>query len=999
MGIEAGEPGVSVDQVMAEPVAPPRAAGHIPHIEAGDERMLSPEAARQLISELRLRQVDLEMRNAELRGTQRVLKASQARYHDLYDRAPVGYLALSEEGLILEANLTAATLLGVPRDALLQQPLAQAILPEDQDIYTRHRSRLLETSAPQVCELRMLRQGAQVSHFWARLESILVQDAEGEAPGLRLTLSDITEPKEIEEKALQRHQFLQHALDSLSHPFYVINVHDFTVEAANKAAHAGRMPPGITCYALLHGRDQPCEGSGHPCPLHEVLATRRPVVLEHVHLDQDGGFRNVEVHGFPITDSQGNVVQMIEYTLDITDHKRAEAALRASEEKLRKLFEILPVGISVLDSSRNIQLTNPALARILGLSQDQLQSGAYAARTYLRNDGTEMPPGDFPSVRAARERQPVRDVEIGLVKEDGEEIWTNVSAVPLPYADWSVIVTTADITRRKRAEIALQQVHDDLERRVHDRTAELLDLNRLLRAEIAERERVQEDLRASEERFRQLADNTDQVFWVADLATRQPLYISQAYEDLWGRAPQSLYDHPSSFYETIHPEDRQRVELALDQASQEEQVAQFQLVRPDGSLRWAQLRVFPVRDAQGRVYRLAGIAEDISDQVQAMQLLERRVAERTHQLSALLRIASGMTLTLELGSLLEQILDGLEVLVQYDAAVIYELQGEELVAVAHRGRGAPVDLVPGPLCLAESAIAQSALSGREPLLLSHVQARTDDSLLVPVSDWASCGIAAPLAMQQRALGLLVLYSRLPESYSPQQAELLLTLANQAAVGIENAHLYEQLPALAVIEERQRLARDLHDSVTQTLFSANIIAETLLRTWDQDPEGVRRRLPQLHRLTSAALAEMRTLLLELRPAALAEMPMSDLLRQAVDAFSGRTRTAASLSVAGQHRLPEAVQIALYRIVQEALNNVAKHARATEATIHYQSEPGGVTLRIRDNGRGFDPDLLPPGSMGINILRERARAIGATLSITSQPGDGTEIMVVWTEAPAG
>ena len=129
------------------------------------------------------------MQNEELRRAQGELEASRARYFDLYDLAPVGYFTLSEQGLILEANLTAAGLLGVGRSALVKQPLTRFILPEDQDIYYRHRKQLFETGAPQVCELRMLR--ADAAPFWARLEATEAQDADG-APVCRAVMSDIT---------------------------------------------------------------------------------------------------------------------------------------------------------------------------------------------------------------------------------------------------------------------------------------------------------------------------------------------------------------------------------------------------------------------------------------------------------------------------------------------------------------------------------------------------------------------------------------------------------------------------------------------------------------------------------------------------------------------------------------------------------------------------------------------------------------------------------------
>lgn len=375
--------------------------------------------------------------------------------------------------------------------------------------------------------------------------------------------------------------------------------------------------------------------------------------------------------------------------------------------------------------------------------------------------------------------------------------------------------------------------------------------------------------------------------------------------------------------------------------------------------------------------------------------LMHRVEMRTRQLSTLLQIASGMTLTLELGSLLDLILDGLQLLVEYDGAIIYGLQGEEMVALSDRGVHSSLVPCPSSVPMLESALAQRLVTERRSLVLSSIEGQPTDRLLAAVSEWACCAMAAPLIVRDRVVGLLLLYSSSPRFYTDQHSALLLALANQAAVCIENARLYEQAQALAVLEERQRLARDLHDSVSQALFSANAMTEALPRLWDRDPEAVRRYLPQLHRLTSGALAEMRSLLLELRPAALAEMELGELLRQAVVAFSGKSRTRASLKLVGSRPLPMAVQFTLYRIAQEALNNVAKHSRAAEVEVCLQMESDTVKLAVCDDGRGFDPARLPPGCMGLSILRERARAIGATLDICSRPGEGTEIVVSWTE----
>ena len=158
--------------------------------------VLSPEAARRALHELRVHQIELEMQNEELRRTQEELEGSRARYFDLYDLAPVGYFTLSEQGLILEANLTAAKLLGVARGALVKQPLSRFVLREDQDIYYLHRKALLETGAPQAWELRVLKKDA--APFWVRVEATTAQGADG-ASVWRAVVSDITETKRAEQ--------------------------------------------------------------------------------------------------------------------------------------------------------------------------------------------------------------------------------------------------------------------------------------------------------------------------------------------------------------------------------------------------------------------------------------------------------------------------------------------------------------------------------------------------------------------------------------------------------------------------------------------------------------------------------------------------------------------------------------------------------------------------------------------------------------------------------
>ena len=259
-------------------------------------------------------------------------------------------------------------------------------------------------------------------------------------------------------------------------------------------------------------------------------------------------------------------------------------------------------------------------------------------------------------------------------------------------------------------------------------------------------------------------------------------------------------------------------------------------------------------------------------------------------------------------------------------------------------------------------------------------------------------IGAPITVSGQSFGLFGVAYCEPHSPSFDEQRVVQALAQRAALAIQNARLFEQAQQVATAEERQRLARELHDAVTQTLFSASLIAEVVPRLWERDPEQGRQRLEELRRLTRGALAEMRTLLLELRPAALIETPFGQLLRQLAEATASRSILSIDVQALDEERpLAPEVQIGLYRIAQEALNNVAKHAGASGASIHLRRRVNGLDLHLIDNGRGFDPTTTPPGHLGLGIMHERARAIGARLRIVSRLGDGTQVHVRWRGLP--
>jgi signal transduction histidine kinase len=256
----------------------------------------------------------------------------------------------------------------------------------------------------------------------------------------------------------------------------------------------------------------------------------------------------------------------------------------------------------------------------------------------------------------------------------------------------------------------------------------------------------------------------------------------------------------------------------------------------------------------------------------------------------------------------------------------------------------------------------------------------------------------PLIVHNQRLGLVWLGHPSIHTWSEADLYPYQVTAALLAVAIDNRRqhllLSERGQQIAVLEERRRLARELHDSVTQSLFSMSLLAQVLPDLWDIDRAEALAGLLQIRDQTRSALAEMRALLFELRPAALGERSLAHALREHVGAFTLRTGVPIALDMADDLTLPEAVEQAFFRIAQEALNNIARHAQARQARVTLTAGRP-ARLLIADDGQGFQPEQIAAGSFGLHSMRERAAGIGARLEVRSAVGQGAEIIVEWFE----
>lgn len=356
-------------------------------------------------------------------------------------------------------------------------------------------------------------------------------------------------------------------------------------------------------------------------------------------------------------------------------------------------------------------------------------------------------------------------------------------------------------------------------------------------------------------------------------------------------------------------------------------------------------------------------------------------------------------------------------LLHADAVAIYRLHPEGQLLSIQSSSGLDEEmLLHSSIPLGQSATGRAVQEGI-PVTITNVNeaARSRKLAVSPevgtlldiLSRYYGAVLSVPLTIKKEKVGALTLYYAQPREFDQEQIDLAVSFCDQAALAIENARLREKTQEEAIAAERNRIARELHDSVTQTIFSASLIAEVLPGVWDRDMQEGKNALEELRQLTRGALAEMRTLLLELRPAGLAEARLEDLLNQLAEGVAGRIRIPVAVQIKGKPDLPPEVKLTFYRIAQEALNNLAKHAAATsvemklisvsEETKRGEGKAGtpsrSVTMIIRDDGCGFNPEAVSSEHMGLNIMRERAANAGLSLSIRSKRKKGTEISLAW------
>lgn len=401
---------------------------------------------------------------------------------------------------------------------------------------------------------------------------------------------------------------------------------------------------------------------------------------------------------------------------------------------------------------------------------------------------------------------------------------------------------------------------------------------------------------------------------------------------------------------------------------------------------------------------LETLAEQFNTMARELQAsyanLEQRVADRTRELATVNAVAAVVSRSLELDDILAAALQQTMEAMGVNAGAALRLEGETLHLMAHQGFSetfiAQVEIVP-----LSASLASVARDAGQPAIRQVAEYPPGPLQRALWQEGIASVISIPLIAKGEVLGVINLVTPTPRTLTPEERSMLASIGRQTGLAVENARLYEQAEEAAAAAERNRLARELHDAVSQTLFTASLIADVLPKLWERNPDEARRQLVTLRRLTRGAQAEMRTLLMELRPTALLEADLETLLGHLTRAVAARADMEVDLDLESIPSLPPDVKIALYRVAQEAVNNVAKHARADRISVRLHAPDDGheaVCVRVRDDGQGFHVGAVSGDHFGLQTMQERAEAIGATIVIESEPGAGTTLTVRWEPEPS-
>jgi len=499
------------------------------------------------------------------------LKLSEERYKNIVETAPDGILTVDLKGTITSCNDVFSELTGFTKEEILGKHFSYLPTMRKRDLprYLKMFVSMVRGKVLKPFEIKWIhRDGTERS---AEIRASVIKKGK-KITGFQAIARDITERKQAEIKDKQHNEFLDSILESLTHPFYVIDAQDYTIRVANKAAYRGNLQEGTTCFALTHKRNEPCNSEEHPCPVEMVKKSKKPVIVEHIHYDINGTPNYMEVHAYPIFGDDGSVVQVIEYGLDITERKKVGEALRESEEKFRNLAEKSPNMIFINKRGRMVY-ANEKCEEIMGYSKEEFYSSGF--------DFTRLSPPESrhlvkKSYAAHMKGEEVEPYEYSLITKEGKKLNAILTTKLIDYnGEKAILEIITDITDIKKAETAIRE---------------------------------------NEKRLSTAQQIAHLGFWEWDIKTNELYWSDETYR-LLNHKPQEFKPRYEDFLNILHPEDKNMVLKAVDSAlkGKAEYNIDHRIVLHTGETRYINSQGELTRDDKGSPIHMMGTMIDITE--------------------------------------------------------------------------------------------------------------------------------------------------------------------------------------------------------------------------------------------------------------------------------------------------------------------------------------------------------------------------------------------------
>lgn len=621
-------------------------------------------------------------------------------------------------------------------------------------------------------------------------------------------------------------------------------------------------------------------------------------------------------------------------------------ALHESEERLRRLLDALPVCIAYVDAEQVYRLNNKTYEEWIGRDRSEI-TGRHV-RDVLGLKVYDM----------ARDR-----IEAVL---SGHTVTFEASMPIIGGGVRHVMVTYVPDTGRQ----------GDVQGYF------------VLVTDISERKRAEEATQKREEQFRKIFDHSNDAIFLIESARDAIVDANPKACEMLGYSREELLSLGMS---AIHPNEMPKLMTFAHSVFEQGHGWTDELTCRTKKGRFLPAEISAsIVEIDGQECMIA-LIRDTTERKEAEERIRREAARADALARAAARLNAHLTLDAVLDAVCEEAARALNVPA---AAVLLNDENDATLSPAATF-GLPSDYLenyqPNPRALFDTYTQQHGSL----IVVSDVQDRPDlPNVQLYVRYDIRTAVVASLSREGQLMGTLNVYTFAePRTFGDDELALLTGLADQAAQAIENAQLRQQAELAAVMEERGRLARELHDSVTQSLYSLTLLAEGYQRSARAGQlEHPEESLIELGEIAQQALKEMRLLVHQLRPLALEREGLLGALHQRLSAVEKRAGVEARLVAEDVVELPAPIEEELYRIAQEALNNALKHAAATSVIVYVRADNGRVELEVADNGRGFDPKTISDRSgMGLIGMQERVEKLGGRLTIDSAPGEGTRVKI--------